>query len=355
MQTDNYPLKNFSSYERTGPMKNQPGEEGPAPVEEINHQDRYQKILGLTQIMQSVLYKVKQVAMLDAPVLILGEPGTGKGFISSAIHNTSARKDRVILKVNCAELSSQFIESELFGHETGAFPGAAERRTGKIELASGGTVFLDEIGVLPFRLQSKLLRVLQEKEFERFGGSQAIKADVRIIAATSRKLEEEVNAGRFSADLFCLLNVFPITLPPLRDRRDDIPLFIAHFMQKHAKAMGRKVMDISRSDLDAFMNYDWPGNIRELEYLIERATIISSGKMLDFSGLGFLKQTKKHEDVSSFKTLEEMEKEYIISALKAAKGKVMGKNSAAELLGLNGKTLGSKMRKLGIKREVTIS
>jgi transcriptional regulator with GAF, ATPase, and Fis domain len=260
-----------------------------------------------------------------------------------------------MIKVNCATLPSQLIESELFGHEKGSFTGAVERRIGKFELANGGTIFLDEIGELPLELQAKLLRVLQEKEFERIGGKQTIKADVRVIAATNRNLEDEINAGRFRADLFYRLNVFPITVPPLRDRKEDLPLFVRHFSEKYAKAMGKSVKEISRTDFEVFMNYDWPGNIRELEHLIERATIVSRGQTLDFSDVKFVKNTRRDEDLSSFKSLEEMEKEYIISALRAANGKIMGKNSAAELLGLNGKTLGSKMRKLGIKREVMIS
>ncbi|HEX2961867.1 MAG TPA: sigma 54-interacting transcriptional regulator [Ignavibacteriales bacterium] len=348
-------LKNYAAYEEIDSLKKQLEEEKVSLIDEISHQDSYQNIIGSSTIIQSVLYKVKQVSMLDATVLILGETGTGKEMIARAIHNTSSRKDKVMIKVNCATLPSQLIESELFGHEKGAFTGAVERRIGKFELANGGTIFLDEIGELPLELQAKLLRVLQEKEFERIGGKQTIKADVRVIAATNRNLEDEINAGRFRADLFYRLNVFPITVPPLRDRKEDLPLFVRHFSEKYAKAMGKSVKEISRTDFDVFMNYDWPGNIRELEHLIERATIVSRGQTLDFSDVKFVKNTRRDEDLSSFKSLEEMEKEYIISALRAANGKIMGKNSAAELLGLNGKTLGSKMRKLGIKREVMIS
>ncbi|MCU7494157.1 MAG: sigma 54-interacting transcriptional regulator [Ignavibacteria bacterium] len=348
-------LKNYAAYEEIDSLKKQLEEEKVSLIDEISHQDSYQDIIGSSTIIQGVLYKVKQVAMLDATVLILGETGTGKEMIARAIHNTSSRKDKVMVKVNCATLPAQLIESELFGHEKGSFTGAMERRIGKFELANGGTIFLDEIGELPLELQAKLLRVLQEKEFERIGGKQTLKADVRVIAATNRNLEEEVNAGRFRADLFYRLNVFPITVPPLRNRKEDLPLFVRHFAEKYARSMGKRVKEISRADFEAFMNYDWPGNIRELEHMIERATIVSTGQTLDFSDVKFVKNNKKEEDFSSFKTLEEMEKEYIISALRATNGKIMGKNSAAELLGLNGKTLGSKMRKLGIKREVIIS
>ncbi|MDP4197647.1 MAG: sigma 54-interacting transcriptional regulator, partial [Bacteroidota bacterium] len=348
-------FKNFAAYEEIASLKKQLEEEKVSLIDEISHQGNFQNIIGNSQIIQNVLYKVKQVASLDATVLILGETGTGKELVAHAIHNTSERKDKPMIKVNCATLPSQLIESELFGHEKGSFTGAVERRIGKFELANGGTIFLDEIGELPLELQAKLLRILQEKEFERIGGKQTIKINVRVIAATNRNLEDEVNNGKFRADLFYRLNVFPIAVPPLRKRKEDIPLFVRHFAEKYAKSMGRNVKEIAKTDLDAFMNYDWPGNIRELEHIVERAIITSPGTTLDFSDVKFLRTIQKSEDLSTFKTLVEMEKEYIISALKAANGKIMGENSASEILGINGKTLGSKMRKLGIKRQIVIN
>jgi transcriptional regulator with GAF, ATPase, and Fis domain len=348
-------FKNYAAYEEINSLKKQLEQEKFSLLDEISRPDDFQQVIGNSQIIQSVLYKVRQVSLIDATVLILGETGTGKELIAHAIHNTSSRKDKVMVKVNCATLPAQLIESELFGHEKGSFTGAIERKIGKFELANGGTIFLDEIGEMPLELQAKLLRILQEKEFERIGGKQTIRADVRIIAATNRNLEEEVNSGRFRADLYYRLNVLPIIVPPLRNRKEDIPLFMQHFAEKYAKSMGRKVKEISNADLEAFMNYDWPGNIRELEHLIERASIISSGPALDFSDVKIFKTIRKPEDFSSFKPLVEMEREYIISALRAANGKIMGVNSAASLLGLNGNTLASKMRKLGIKREIVIN
>jgi len=251
-------------------------------------------------------------------------------------------------------LPAQLIESELFGHEKGSFTGAYERRIGKFEVANGGTIFLDEIGELPLELQAKLLRVLQEKEFERLGGKNTISSDVRIISATNRDLEKEVEAGKFRADLYFRLNVFPIIVPPLRERKEDIPVLIKHFIEKYNKFVGKEVKSIKKNDLEQLMDYYWPGNVRELEHMVERATIISEGKNLNIEG--FTAKKVKESEVSNeiFKTLEEIEKMHIINALRKAKGKVTGENSASELLGINGKTLGSKMRKLGIKREIII-
>ena len=295
------------------------------------------------------------MAPLDATVLILGETGTGKELIAKAIHNLSNRKENAFITVNCAALPVQLIESELFGHEKGSFTGAIEKRIGKFEVANGGTIFLDEIGELPLEIQAKLLRVLQEKEFERLGGKSTVHSDVRIVAATNRNLEKEVEQGKFRSDLFFRLNVFPIIVPPLRERKDDIPLLIKYFIDKYSKKLGKEVKSIKKSDLDILLKYDWPGNIRELEHIIERAIIVSEGSNLNFEKLfgGNIRQTEP--DFQSFKTLVENEKEHIINALKIANGKVTGENSAAQLLGINGKTLGSKMRKLKIKREFVIT
>ncbi len=324
-------------------------------LDEINLSNNFQEIIGNSLVIQSMLNKVQQVAPLDATVLVLGETGTGKELVAKAIHNLSKRKDNAFITINCAALPSQLIESELFGHEKGSFTGAIEKKIGKFEVANGGTIFLDEIGELPLEIQSKLLRVLQEKEFERLGGRSTIYSDVRIVAATNRDIEFEVKHGKFRADLFFRLNVFPIVSPPLRERTDDIPLLVKHFIEKYSKRIGKEVKSISKNDMDMLMQYNWPGNIRELEHLIERAMIISEGMNLSFEKLlgGSLRQPAA--DAQSFKPLIEIEKEHIIKALQLSLGKITGENSAAQLLGLNGKTLGSRMRKLGIKREVVIT
>ncbi len=323
-------------------------------LDEINLTHNIQEIIGNSQQINFALNKVKQVAPLDATVLILGETGTGKELIAKAIHNLSNRKEKAFITVNCAALPVQLIESELFGHEKGSFTGALEKRIGKFEVANGGTIFLDEIGELPMEIQAKLLRVLQEKEFERLGGKSTIHSNVRIVAATNRDLEKEVEQGKFRSDLFFRLNVFPIVVPPLRERKDDIPLLVKYFIDKYSKKIGKELKSIKKTDIDTFINYNWPGNIRELEHMIERAIIVSEGSNLNFEKLlgGNLKPAES--DIKSFKTLMENEKEHIMNALKISKGKVTGDNSAAQLLGINGKTLGSKMRKLGIKRKIEI-
>lgn len=320
-------------------------------LDEINLTNNIQEIIGNSQKINFALNKVKQVAPLDVTVLILGETGTGKELIAKAIHNLSNRKESAFITVNCAALPAQLIESELFGHEKGSFTGALEKRIGKFEVAHGGTIFLDEIGELPLEIQAKLLRVLQEKEFERLGGKSTIRSDVRIVAATNRNLEKEVERGNFRSDLFFRLNVFPIIVPPLRERKEDIPLLVKYFIEKFSKKLGKELKSIKKSDIDTLLNYNWPGNIRELEHIIERAIIVSEGPNLNFEKLlgGDIKEFEP--DIESFKTLVENEKEHILNALKISNGKVTGENSAAQLLGINGKTLGSKMRKLKIKRE----
>jgi formate hydrogenlyase transcriptional activator len=324
-------------------------------LDEINLSNSFQEIVGNSTAIQNTLNKVKQVAPLDATVLILGETGTGKELIAKAVHNLSKRKENTFITVNCAALPTQLIESELFGHEKGSFTGAVEKRIGKFEVADGGTIFLDEIGELPLEIQAKLLRVLQEKEFERLGGKSTIFSDVRIIAATNRNLEKEVAEGRFRADLFFRLNVFPILVPTLRERKDDIPLLVKYFTDKYSKKVGKEVRSIGKNDLDMLMQYNFPGNIRELEHFIERAIIISEGSNLNFEKLLGGSVHKIESNLESFRTLLEIEKEHIINALKITNGKVTGENSASQLLGINGKTLGSRMRKLGIKREINIT
>jgi transcriptional regulator with GAF, ATPase, and Fis domain len=348
-------LSNFYAFEEIKTLTKYLEQEKNYLLDEINLTNNIQEIIGNSQQINYALNKVKQVAPLDATVLILGETGTGKELIAKAIHNLSSRKENAFITVNCAALPAQLIESELFGHEKGSFTGALEKRIGKFEVANGGTIFLDEIGELPLEIQAKLLRVLQEKEFERLGGKSTVRSDVRIVAATNRELEKEVERGKFRSDLFFRLNVFPILVPPLRERKDDIPLLVKYFIDKYSKKIGKEHKSIKKSDLDMLLKYDWPGNIRELEHIIERAIIVSEGSNLNFEKIlgGNLKQTES--DLQSFKTLVENEKEHIINALKITNGKVTGENSAAQLLGINGKTLGSKMRKLKMKREFVIT
>jgi formate hydrogenlyase transcriptional activator len=348
-------LSNYYAFEEIKILTKNLEQEKNYLLDEINLTNYIQEIIGNSQKLNHALNKVKQVAPLDATVLILGETGTGKELVAKAIHNLSSRKENAFITVNCAALPAQLIESELFGHEKGSFTGALEKRIGKFEVANGGTIFLDEIGELPLEIQAKLLRVLQEKEFERLGGKSTVYSDVRIIAATNRELEKEVERGKFRSDLFFRLNVFPILVPPLRERKDDIPLLVKYFIDKYSKKIGKEHKSIKKSDLDMLLKYDWPGNIRELEHIIERAIIVSEGSNLNFEKLlgGNLQQAEP--DFRSFKTLVENEKEHIMNALKISKGKVTGENSAAQLLGINGKTLGSKMRKLKLKREFVIT
>ena len=288
---------------------------------------------------------------MNATVLLLGETGTGKGVIARAIHSSSARKDRAMITVNCTSLPANLIESELFGREKGAFTGSNARQIGRFELADGGTVFLDEIGEMPLELQSKLLRVIQDGEFERLGSPRTIKIDVRIIAASNRNLEEEIKLGRFREDLFYRLNVFPITIPPLRQRTDDIPLLVQFFMHKFNKKVGKKIASISNDTLNTLQEYHWPGNIRELESVIERAVILSQGSVLQVLDRfdTFRKADEKNEE-GDIKALAELEQHHILQVLNKTGWRIEGKNGAAKLLGLNPSTLRARMRKHGIAR-----
>ncbi len=315
--------------------------------EEIKVENNHENIIGRSDGLKYVLYKVEQIASGDTTVLVLGETGTGKELVARAIHATSMRKNRALVKVNCAALPSNLIESELFGHERGAFTGSHSRRLGRFEVADGATLFLDEIGELPLELQPKLLRVIQDGEFERLGSSRTIKVDARIVAATNRNLEEEVAKGRFREDLWYRLNIFPITVPPLRDRGDDIPLLVDFFVEKISKRLGKTVKIVPASTMDALQNYPWPGNVRELENVLERAVIGSSGPKLRL--VDELKRPHKNLN-SSRNTLEAVEREHILRVLKETKWKVSGKNSAAEILGLNRSTLRARMRKLDIRK-----
>ena len=330
-------------------LKNQLENERNYLREEIQLEHDFENIIGQSQVLQYAIYKIMQVAQTDTTALILGETGTGKELLARAIHNKSYRNGFPLIKVSCASLPSNLIESELFGHEKGAFTGAHSLRKGRFEIAQGATLFLDEVGELPFETQSKLLRVLQEGEFERMGSSHTIKVDVRIIAATNRNLEEEVKTGRFRKDLWYRLNVFPITAPPLRKHKEDIPLLVNWLVKKFCRKMGKQIETITSDTMKALEDYQWPGNVRELENIIERAVINSSGKVLKFAENLKSDQT---EPLSSNrrKTLPEMERAYILKILEETNWQVEGTKGTAEILGLAPSTLRARMRKHGIKR-----
>jgi two-component system, NtrC family, response regulator HydG len=306
-------------------------------------------IIGKSKQLATVIKHLQIVAPTDTSVLILGESGTGKERIAECIHEQSARKTKPMVKVNCGALPATLIESILFGHEKGAFTGAIERKIGKFEQAQGGTIFLDEIGELAADVQVKLLRVLQEKEVERIGGNNTIKVDVRIVAATNRNLEEEIAKGRFRMDLYYRLNVFPLHLPPLRERQDDIPLLAEYFLENYSRKMGLHGLRFSPGALQTLVNNSWPGNVRELEHTIERTVLLTEGKVVNqiFLSAGTTAVQNKKQQV---KTIEELEREHIIDVLAKCNGKVFGKGGAAELLGLNVSTLNSRMKKLGIDK-----
>ena len=286
------------------------------------------------------------MAALDTSVLILGETGTGKELVARAIHNNSLRKDEPLVKVNCAALPSNLIESELFGHEKGAFTGALLRKIGRFELADGTSIFLDEIGELPLDLQAKLLGVLQDGRFERLGDTRTIKVDVRVITATNRNLKTEVQNGRFREDLFYRLNIFPITVPPLRERIDDIPLLVEYFVERTSKRVGKAIEKIPAGVMKSLQDYPWPGNVRELENVIERAVIHSSGPKLRLAE----KLELEHEWLPDLKSLEAVEYDHIVRVLEQTNWKVSGKGGAAEILGLKRGTLRARMQKLGIRK-----
>ena len=321
--------------------------------EEIKRQHHFDEIIGRSDVLKSVLFRVEQVAPSDATVLILGETGVGKELVARAIHRLSPRNVRPLVKVNCASLSVNLIESELFGHEKGAYTGAQAKRMGRFEVAHSGVLFLDEIGELPLEIQTKLHQVLQDGEFERLGSSRTISVDVRIIAATNRDLEEDVRNGRFRKDLYYRLQVYPITVPPLRDRREDIPLLVRSCVQRFARKSGKAIHTVPAGAMEALQRYPWPGNVRELENVIERAVINTRGPGLCLMdtlwapGVLGLKSPRS-------RTLAEFEAEYIVRALEKTYWKIEGKNGAATALGLPPSTLRKRMRKLGIQRPETL-
>jgi formate hydrogenlyase transcriptional activator len=308
-------------------------------------------MVGAGAAFQSILKSVQIVAATDATVLILGETGTGKELVARAIHELSGRSKASFVKVNCAAIPASLLESELFGHEKGSFTGAVAQKIGRFELAHRGTLFLDEIGELPLELQPKLLRAIQDQEFERVGGTHTIRTDVRFVAATNRDLKAMVDENRFRADLYYRLHVFPLNVPPLRERREDIPLLTRYFVQKHAQRMGRKIERIPTQALEALTNYDWPGNIRELQNVIERSVILSTSP--DFQ-VALPRSAEKSAPVAlhgrASKDSEAAERARILQALKEAKGLVGGPNGAAARLGLKRTTLQSRMRKYDIAR-----
>ena len=321
---------------------------------EVARQYNFGEIIGHSDPLSHVFLRVEQVAPMNATVLLLGETGTGKGVIARAIHSRSTRKDRPLITVNCTTLPAALVESELFGREKGAYTGSDARQIGRFELADGGTIFLDEIGEMPLDMQCKLLRIIQDGEFERLGSPRTIKTDVRIIAATNRNLEKEIKNGRFREDLYYRLNVFPITMPPLRQRQADIPLLVNHFINKFNKKMGKKIEAVPKETLNAFRKYHWPGNVRELESVIERAVITSQGASLQV--LDRFETFQKAVDQAwhagqDVKALVELEHNHILHVLQQTGWRIEGKTGAAGILGLNASTLRARMRKLGIVRQ----
>ena len=340
-------------HEEVSRLKSELEEENIYLKGEIDLHLNFGEVVGQSDALKYVFYKIAQVAPTDTTVLITGETGTGKELVARAIHDASPRRDRPMVKVNCGALSPGLIESEFFGHEKGAFTGAITAKSGRFELAKGGTIFLDEIAELAPELQAKLLRVIQEGEFERLGGSKTIKVNARILAATNRNLEAEVKEGRFRADLWYRLNVFPITVPPLRDRREDIPVLVEHLAGRFAKKMGKTITSVSPKTMKKLSEYSWPGNVRELANVIERATIYTSGEILQL-GEEFEVRAINLADGSD-QSLEGIEREHITRVLVATTWRIEGARGAASVLGLNPSTLRTRMKRLGIQRPATAS
>ncbi len=318
--------------------------------QEIKMRHQFDHILGQSDGLKYVLYRAEQVAPTNTTVLILGETGTGKELIAGAIHNVSPRKDRPMITVNCAALPATLMESELFGREKGAFTGADTRQVGRFEVAHGSTLCLDEIGELPLEVQAKLLRAIQHNEFERLGSSHTIKVDVRIVATTNRNLEEEVRKGRFRQDLFYRLNVFPITVPPLRQRKEDIPLMVQTFIERYARKLGKQITSIQKETMKVLQDYPWPGNVRELESVIERAVILCPGPVLQLADKLEISSLPLS---STMRTLEETERNQILKILSETRWRIEGQDGAAAILGLHPSTLRARMHKLGIVRPET--
>jgi formate hydrogenlyase transcriptional activator len=318
--------------------------------DEIRSELNFEEIVGKSAALQRVLKTVETVAPTDSTVLICGETGTGKELIARAIHNLSPRHSNPCVKLNCAAIPTGLLESELFGHEKGAFTGAVAHRIGRFELAHRGTLFLDEVGEIPLELQTKLLRVLQEREFERLGSTRTIRTDTRLIAATNRDLSEMVEEQKFRSDLFYRLNVFPVRLPALRERSEDIPLLVRHFVQHFARRMNRVIDTVPSETMSALTRYPWPGNIRELQNLIERAVILSSGPVLRIPLQDLPTRAIPGSDKGRPQTLQEAERAHILATLKETNGVIAGPHGAAARLGMNRSTVQFRMKKLGIVR-----
>jgi formate hydrogenlyase transcriptional activator len=344
--------ENQSEYYNSFENANRTGESECSGKREFSPQSISSEIIGSSTSLRRVLQSIKTVAPTDATVLIIGETGTGKELIAKAIYGLSRRANCAFVKLNSAAIPAPLLEAELFGHERGAFTGATSHRTGRFELADKGTLFLDEIGDMPLELQPKLLRVLQEQEFERLGSARTIKTDARIIAATNQDLLDRVETGEFRRDLYYRLNVFPVVIPPLRTRRDDIPPLANYFAQKFAHRMGKEISPISAGTIKILQEYDYPGNVRELENLIERAVILARDNVLqvDFLELNAL-SSKKPISGRRGGTLEDVERQFILQVLDETNGRIGGRGGAAVKLGLKRTTLISKMEKLGISRQ----
>jgi formate hydrogenlyase transcriptional activator len=340
-------VENALAFKEIAELKNRLAEEKLYLEDEIRTEFNFEEIIGESPTLKNVLRQVETVAPTDSTVFIQGETGTGKELIARAIHNLSGRRERTFVKVNCAAIPTGLLESELFGHERGAFTGAIAQKLGRFELAHGGTLFLDEVGDIPLELQPKLLRVLQEREFERLGSTRTIRVDARVVAATNRDLAKMVADREFRSDLFYRLNVFPVVVPPLRDRREDIPTLVRYLAQKYARRMNKRIETIPAETMDALVRYHWPGNVREMENLIERATIVSPGPVLRVP-LAELKPTS--EPAGSVTTLEDAERQHILRGLEETKWVLGGPRGTAARLGLKRTTLQSRMRKLGIVR-----
>ncbi|HZI86368.1 MAG TPA: sigma 54-interacting transcriptional regulator, partial [Pyrinomonadaceae bacterium] len=357
-------ISNMKAYEEIKALKGRLEKENVYLQEEIRTEHNFEEIVGSSPPLLELLRKVDQVAPTDSSVLIYGETGTGKELIARAIHDRSHRKDRPLVKVNCSAISAGLVESELFGHVKGAFTGAFERRIGRFELADGGTIFLDEVGELPLDTQVKLLRVLQEREFEPVGSNRSIHVDVRIICATNRNLQDSIREGTFRSDLYYRLNVFPLEVPPLRERRSDIPQLAMFFLYRYARNLGKKIDGISAPATERLTNYSWPGNVRELQNVIERALILSTGPMLELeSDLSKVSASPIIPDLtegvtdvtryaghSPLKTLQEVERAHILAVLQETRWVIEGSSGAAKTLGMHPNTLRHRMEKLGVKR-----
>jgi transcriptional regulator with GAF, ATPase, and Fis domain len=340
------------AFEENKRLKDRLHDENIALREQIDQAFMFEEIVGSSAALQTVLSSVVRVAPTDSTVLITGETGTGKELIARAIHKHSQRSGQAFISVNCASIPSSLIASELFGHEKGAFTGAVQRRQGRFELAHSGTIFLDEVGDLPAETQIALLRVLQERQFERVGGNRVLPTDVRVIAATNRDLTAAIAAGTFRADLFYRLNVFPIELPPLRRRKEDIPMLVEYFVKRYAEKTGKLIRKIDRNTLKLCQSYPWPGNIRELQNIVERSVILCSGDTFWIERAWLARGQSERQELFGLlpDTLQNQEKEMIEAALAESKGKVAGPEGAAEILGIPRSTLDSKIKQLKIKK-----